>query len=433
MKNLKRWIGMLLVAAMFTGCGKEEFVMEDYVRENPQSSRGNIMKTDTGFYYNAETGQLLSLHYYDVESGQNIFLCSKPECKHDGNEFCTATSDKYRVNSTYLYGGRIYIAVVENSESVFNFKLLSAAADGTELSEVVTYLSVNDTSMMPILGGLSREMIIHRGKAILTYQLRNKDNMEVGINGTFIYDLKTKELTRLTEYTLEESEDAQTRFSAYGDYIYYNTKIGHKNVLSRYNVLDGSIEDMKLQVSYNGDYAVMDEDTIYYVRGGNSLYEYHPSTGETTEHKDVFTRKETVEISDGITFENKYPYTPTDIMTDGNYLFVGVNVAMNRNNIEYYYDREVNGEQAKVLDNTVYVYDREFNEIAKVGLATSEFFGVKEYFLMNILDNEVYLRTPQKTYRCSMESFLSGEPEFEELFSFEVDYWSYEKVTGSRE
>lgn len=428
MRKIRRWVGLLLAAGILTGCGQREIPIEDYVRENPQSTWGNIMKTDNGFYYNADVGSMLSLHYYDLESGQNIYLCSKPECKHDGNEFCTATSDSYRVSGTCLYGGRIYITVVEEVNSVYNFKLLSAALDGTELSEEVTYLSVNDTSMTPILGGIGRQFIIHRGKAFLTYRLSNKDNYEVGIHGTFVCDLKTKELTQLKEYSQEESENAQERFCGYGDYVYYNTKIGRKNVLSRYNVVDGSIEDMKLQINYTGKYVVMDEDTIYYTRADNSLYEYRMSTGETIEHKNLFVEKETVEIEDGFSMEMEDRFVPDDLLTDGNYLFVGVGYCFDRDNIEAYVEKVRNGESRFDLLTALHVYDRELNEVAEVGLATSQLIGVKEYFQINFLDNEVYLRTPKKTYRCSMESLLSGEPEFKELFSFDMKYWSPQDV-----
>lgn len=425
MRIWKCMLCTLVLAVILTGCGKRNFPMEDYVRENPQNDMGSIMKTETGFYYNAGPGQPLSLHYYDMESGQDIFLCSKPECQHDGNEFCTATNSQYVVNSTCLYGGRIYIAVVKAVDAQYSFQLLSAAPDGTELSEVVTYLAVNDTSMIPILGGMSRGMMIHRGKAVLSYQLRNKDNMDVGINGTVIYDLKTGEMDSLTEYTLEESMDGQNRFCGYGDYIYYNTLVGHKTTLSRYCLTDGSIEDLELEINYSGVYTVMDEDTIYYTRNSKkgSLYEYHHSTGKTIEHQKVFVREETFETVEGNLITAESMYEVSDLETDGNYLFAGEDVRMHHVNVEVL---EKSVLVAGTFENSsiLHVFDATLNEVTGVVMGTSQICGYRDWYTVNILDNEVYVRTPRSMYRCSMDSFLSGEPEYEELFSFAIQYGS---------
>lgn len=87
--------------------------VEDYVSSNPAKVIYNaVMKTDTGYYYGSSEKKM-SIHYYDVGSGQNIFLCSKPECRHNGDAFCTATSDKYFVDTMCMYGGELYLNVVE--------------------------------------------------------------------------------------------------------------------------------------------------------------------------------------------------------------------------------------------------------------------------------------------------------------------------------
>ena len=80
----KQRVGMVLLALLLVlpGCGKEEIPIEDFVRTNPATvSINNIMKSDTGYYYGAAYGKELSLHYFDEESGQNIFLCCKPDWK----------------------------------------------------------------------------------------------------------------------------------------------------------------------------------------------------------------------------------------------------------------------------------------------------------------------------------------------------------------
>ncbi|MBQ7864339.1 MAG: hypothetical protein IJ353_07750, partial [Lachnospiraceae bacterium] len=80
----KSILGMLLltVLVLLSGCGKEEIPIEDYVRSNPSTNGMTaILKSDTGYYYCTTEYGDMALHYYDVASGQNIYLCSKPECR----------------------------------------------------------------------------------------------------------------------------------------------------------------------------------------------------------------------------------------------------------------------------------------------------------------------------------------------------------------
>lgn len=50
--------------------------VEDYVSSNPAKVIYNaVMKTDTGYYYGSSEKKM-SIHYYDVGSGQNIFCAA---------------------------------------------------------------------------------------------------------------------------------------------------------------------------------------------------------------------------------------------------------------------------------------------------------------------------------------------------------------------
>lgn len=425
MKKIKYFFAITAVAAMLAGCGEKEIPMEDYDRGNPQSDFDIVMKTDSGYFYNSLYYRH-SLHYFDTQSGQNIYLCSRPECKHDGNEFCTATNGRYTVGGTYLYGDRIYISALERKDSQYQYKLLSASPDGTELKEEVTFLTVSDTGMTPLQGG-NRRLMIHRGVVVLPYQMWNLDNDDIGVNGTILYNLKTKELATLGEHTKEESEEGETRFCGYGDYIYYNTKIGRKNILSRYCLTDGSVEDMKLMVAYSGVYEVMSEDSIYYTRSGPDLYEYHPSTGETITHKMPFMYQLPAKGADGELFYMSQCFEASDLMTDGTYLYVGRNVKMHRSSYDLVVQYQNGEETMDDIQSVIHVYDHDWKEIATVPISTQKYFGARKLFTFNVLGEDVYLRTAEAMYRCTKESFLSGEPEFEELFRF-LDTNIYEAI-----
>lgn len=415
------WIAMALLL-LCGGCKKAEIPMEDYVRSNPVTNTVNaIMKSDTGYYYCTTYGRKMSLHYYDSNSGQNIFLCSKPECRHDGDAFCTATSEKYSVISACLYGGSLYLDVVECTDTEYLYKLLRVSGDGTELTEVITYLNVNNTSSSAIFG---EQMLMHRGTVVLPYLLLNKDNPEIGVSGTFLYDLSTGELTQLPEFDFNLGEgDGRSGFCGYGDYIYFNQHEEHKNTLSRYCLTDGSIEDLELLINYQGKYVVWDEDTIYYTQAGNSIFQYSISTKASTRHDGFFVNKVILDFENG-DYETQYSYTCNDMITDGTYLYVGEYLYFHKMSLEPVMAYQGPEGHLEKMKSCVHVYDENLTEIAKVEIETEKYLGYTDYFSIAILDGMVYLQTPEKVFRCTLEDFLSGEPPFEELYRHEVEIYS---------
>ena len=54
-------------------------------------------------------GSSSALRYYDEASGETVYVCAKPNCLHDGNEFCTATTRTYTLLSDPVYlDGYVY-------------------------------------------------------------------------------------------------------------------------------------------------------------------------------------------------------------------------------------------------------------------------------------------------------------------------------------
>ena len=234
MNRVTKGFAVLLTACMlisFAGCGEEKIISQDYQIGNSQHGIANaVMKTDTGYYYSQNGFRGLSLHYYDEKNAKSMYLCNKPECRHDGNEFCAATSDKYSVAGTTLYSNALYINTIEETETSYEFKLLKAALDGSSLSEVVTYFSVNSVGV----GVSADDLVIHRNKAFLGYSAGTSDNDQVGFNGTAIYDLETGELSYLGEKE-GDIEITQHSFCGYGDYMYFITAEKYKKRLCRYS------------------------------------------------------------------------------------------------------------------------------------------------------------------------------------------------------
>lgn len=429
----KKWfkIFLLMIMLVLAGCGKEEIHREDYVRTNPATKgMSMIMKSDNGYYYSAVSGEKMALHYFDTASSQNIFLCSKPECRHDGDAFCTATSNKYNVDSVYFYCDNLYLNVVEVTETEYLYKLIRVSEDGTDLTELTTYMTVNNTSMSAVFG--DEPMMIHRGVVLLPYRLVNAGDDGIGVTGTYLYNLKTGELTELPQLEYEKDSRGHERFTGYGNYIYYNTQHERKNILYRYCLTDGTIENMELLRTYVGIFEVMDEDTIYYY-WESDLYEYTISTKENKKYENFFVDTKGLQSTES-EYTVKEPYNVLDLMSDGTYLYVGQDVEFRERSAgilgyDVYADRTI----VEKLP-CVRVLDRELNEVVKVEISVKELLGEYSYFSLSILDGMVYVKTAPTVFACRLEEFLkSGQLSFEPVYDHQnIEYLEYSQFQVPR-
>ena len=400
----KSILGMLLltVLVLLSGCGKKEIPIEDYVRSNPATSTmPPIMKSDTGYYYCSTYRRPLNLHYFDMESGQNIFLCSKPECRHDGDAFCTATSEKYTVRGACYYGGSLYINAVEETDNEYLCKLLKVSQDGTELEEVVTYQTINKTSLWV---GNSVPMIIHRGVAVIPYFMRSNTEDDISVEGVCLYDLNTEELVLLPETGDDSERAAYGRMTAYGDYVYYSVKQGRRYALNRYSLTNKTEETLELTNAFTGEYVVVDDNLLFYDYNGTNLYEYHMDDKKNVTHS---------------YFYNKMDITTTSwgMMTDGTYLYIGEGVLFRSLGSGFLGVYVSDDGTETPIPSYVHVFDRELKPVAKVEIATENYMEESVNFSLAILDGIVYLKTYEAVFQCTLEEFLANEiPPFTKLY-----------------
>lgn len=409
----KKILGIILTACIMmclAGCGEEKIISEDYYEGNCGNLFMNsIMKMENGFYYSQGGFNSLSLHYYDAVNGKNMFLCNKPECRHDGNEFCAATSDKYNVMETVLYGGELYINVFEVTEKTFEYKLLKAALDGSALSEVVTYLTVDNVGIEPThVYPLPHNMAIHRNKVFLPYGFSNENNHDISFTGTAIYDMDTGELSTLGE---EEHDGIwiEGRFSGSGDYMYYVVAEKYKKSLFRYSYADGTVEKIDTVRGFQGVYTVYDEKKLYYYTAPKDIYSYDVTTKESrkinTKEWDMYSADNLSEIG----------YDVSDMVSDGEYLYICGNYDFHD------YKKPATFIADDVMDKAhFYIVDREGNLINGFDFNTTELLGYSDYFTLHFMGEDIYLQTPNMVYVCSRESFVSGVPEFEEVYPMDI-------------
>ena len=421
---MKRAMYLLLLAVFLlcvSGCSRKEkgndsklgakIVSEDFQRGN-----GSIMKTEKGYYYYDNLGK--AIRYYDIATGKDMYLCNKPECRHDGNAFCVATNEKYMMNRLWLYSDRIFAAVVEETDTQYLYKVLTIALDGSEMSEFATYMTLEKTGQLPWFS-YDGKLVIHRNKAMLPMTLVGKESLEdTYYYGTAILDLDTKEVSYLDEEPLSKENLEVQGMSAYGEHIYYYKKEGRRNVLHRYNVTDGTDESYTLQPGFEGDYVVLDEDNIVYIRSNRSMLSlYHPSTGLTEQVKTVTRPSISLPWYEGIFPDIAYKISA--IRTDGTYIYIcgekWMTVHSNPNGPE----------KTEEIWVPFQVLNYDFEEVATVNLTEvipippeniSDLWGWNYKNVVSLGDDLYFslVEETEKIYRCKRSGFLDGntEPEF---------------------
>ena len=398
---------------------KQALVAEDFNRGN-----NTVFHKGEGYYYYSNTYR--GFRYADSAAGNDLYLCNKPECRHDGNEFCVATNEKYSIDRVGMYGGRIFATAIETTDTQHKFQLLSIALDGSALNEEVTYLTIEKTGVMPAMHVDKTQIYIHRNVAMIPVWMIGADGTETTqLYGTAIVNLDTKEVTYLDEEPYSAGNAEISEITAYGDYFYYCRAGKKKTILYRYNIKDGTEEEHKLLVGFKGNYAVIDDDTIVYTKTNNkNLCVFHRRTGENEEKLDL-KRWKVLWYQDGVANGYDQGYEAIDLKTDGEYLYV-----MEEEWRIQHEDEEYNpiGSSEEAY---VHVLDREFKEVAAVDMAevmafakevrdeTQDFYR-KYNRKMYFEKDKVYCVLPNENntaesyvYVCKREDFLSGNPKFE--------------------
>lgn len=429
MKKWMRTVLLLVCAVCLAGCDKQlskeksgtlkmEITSEDYA-----PGTGGMMVTDNGFYYYS-CGTDLGYHYCDRTTGGQMYLCNKPECRHDGNEFCVATNARYYYLDECIYSEKLFLYALEVTETQYLFKLLAAELDGSAMNEVATITTLEKTE-----GNISIDncgMIIHRNTAMLEVHMEDSDMEDVRYYGVAVLNLNTGEVSWLDEDPLGGDNVEVSRFRGYGDWIYYCRKEGKKKLLHRYHITEKTDEVCKLLTGFSGYYEVKDADTVLYLRSGMSeLCSYRYSTGENVEETRIMTVNRYYYTLDGISGVTEDYVEATDILdfqTDGEYFYFPELV-------RWLGSTDEEGNQSSRLDKAyVHVFNRELEEIAVVDLALEfpipgfeETEWTKRPFTIDLhyCGEEIFWTlSPQENmaeeyiFCCKRSDFLAGTPEF---------------------
>ncbi|MBQ8799599.1 MAG: hypothetical protein IJZ55_08555 [Lachnospiraceae bacterium] len=412
-----------------------QFVSEDFEQGNRPGNKGNAMlRTENGFYHYNDT--LGGFRYYDNATGKELFLCNKPECRHDGNEFCVATNEKYRVLDYDLYGEHLMVFAAEVTDTQFLYKVLVLALDGSSMNEVATVLELERTPDMSLY---TSRMYLHRNKALLTFTTGASYELEDTMYyGTALFDLNTKNVTFFDEEPMGKENVETTDITAYGNYFYYCRKKGKKIVLHRRHIENGTDETCRLLVNFSGQYAVLEEDYIVYLRGEKkALCTYHFSTGENEEKVMLFEKVPWYDVAGNLLYETEEGVPAVGLVTDGTYLYVP------QATIHFdvpYPDGRVE-EYTKSESAYIRVFNKGLEEVTVLNLAeqlplkeeydcsAEESFSIRtthnlgfRYLGEDIYWCPVYVPDQQTVenhvYHCKRSDLLNGEPEFSFLYGY---------------
>ena len=432
MKKLLSIFAAACITLTLTGCNSTT-PMEDYLNTNKGSSTYHpIMKTESGYYYNNNPTGALSLKYHDNATGDDIYLCAKPECTHDGyNSFCTATNKSFHVLYMGMHENNIYIAGIEAGEGLL-LKLLKASLDGTELSEICTFFQTADTPESSIaIYYDTHSMILHRGYAFIPYTFSHNYMADTKTTGLAIINLSDGSVQYMPESEHENSMQAQAYYYVniipYGDYIYYTIA---KTELHRYNFKTGEDEILPFKESlaetYGNNFSkkIKDFDTytiidgkVWYFCGGTkqakaSMFIYDPDANTTTLVEgfgdQLLAETTTYDYNgDPYAVSTNYCVSPQP-MYDGKYLYI---VGQG-----FYASDLVAGRFYAAPDD---YYDMDVHIFTLEGEKLGGFvFPRKSACQVNIVDETFYMQTADGVVCCSVADVIAGNIEWKELYQF---------------
>lgn len=150
-----------------------EDTCQNYLTNMMMRDMGRFIVTENGYYCfkeNLETNRR-GIAYAPRGTGESVYLCTRPQCLHDGNEYCVATNSKYWLLDVAYYEGALYAIANDRSDAKVgemnsSLVLLRYAPDGSSM-EVVKQLETE------ILQCVHATMCIHRGTIWISTEYRD--------------------------------------------------------------------------------------------------------------------------------------------------------------------------------------------------------------------------------------------------------------------
>ena len=299
----RRMIPMILsLLIALSACGSRGSAPADAAREGEKDSTGLVCPQSVYFMghrdfglapdgcyagYNDKGGHLESrsfLTYIDRETGEEIYLCGKPECSHvDENgdilESCDAFVDDIVLMSVSYYDGYVYF--LKYDEVSYDVTLARVSQDGSVHEDLfVVGQDENGGSHFDYLIDGKYLYLVHDDPDIIRLWQDGVQGLSINLEKI---DLTTGE--RTVVYTNTGDMARIGNLKLVGDRLYflqYSKEIIEGGVdsyhLMCYNTTTGETEMVMEDEVYS--YTIVGEDTIYYNIPTDGVYRYQISTGE---------------------------------------------------------------------------------------------------------------------------------------------------------
>lgn len=261
--------------------------------------------------------------YTDAASGQTIYLCAKPECLHDGSDYCLATNADYSILRIVWYEDMLYAVAhkhTHNEEKPDAIVLLAYQPDGTGMRELATLDDRGESQNI--------ELIAHRGALWVAGTVEEHifngdealgidDSFEVHLyDGIWHYEIAKSRLTVLAS-DVSHHYHGLTNLQADGDSVYVikqsNEAIGIPRGLYRISAQTGEITlIMDNLETMMRDFYMVSDDRLFWITKAEKA---SPDT------KDIYilhTRSDDTETRTGVPRGDLY-------FTDGQNLFIVMN------------------------------------------------------------------------------------------------------------
>ncbi len=387
MRKIKLWTVLSILIFTLAGCGtgKEEEVFE---QGNIMPYWGSIMETENAYYYTTNEFKY-ELHYYDKATGKSIFLCNKPECSHDGNEFCAATAGDRLVMYTALYKDGIYVAALEPEENRVDKKLFKVSLDGTKMETVATF-EYEPTSGL-IAHGIdpAKYMVLYQGKAFIPYATPRKD----GFNnyGTAIVDLESGKVKYLEECDGLKLY-GQKRYIPYGEYLYYYEAGTYRSpILYRYHISKETVEEIPIVDGFV-DYCIVDGRVVYTQSDKEGFIHIYSMNPEDPANPNIKDLTGALKKEDGTSLLKEWEGA---LRYDGEYL------------VTYSYQGKAEGGYHYFIFSKDGTFLMEFMPPETIREGAGDFA---------IMNGYVYFADYASTVRCDLQDLLNGNPTWTTLF-----------------
>jgi hypothetical protein len=381
-------ITILILGA--TSCGGKVALI-DSVQSNLGGHYLNpIMETDIGYYFNSTQREMLSLRYFDKETGETVYLCSKPECRHDGSSYCTATNNNIEAMYTALYDNKLYIFGIENNNAL---TLYRASLDGTEFTRLKKLMEI--PKGFRLYEWSDGGFIIHRGRAFIPYNIVNTVDEGDGLVGMFMVNLSSLKCEIVDERSrYSEYDEGIQSIKAAGDYVYYvfnrsNILTQQNPIIKRYNIKNKKTEEIVVpdkNVNSITNFALIGDDVWYSIQindiGRSYIMIYDTITDKTREFEgELFNT----------VHENVKYFGYSDIMYDGTYLYVGEECNM--------YPNYTSPDDPP----NIYIYSLDGTRLAGF---SHEYAGT--FNSISVIDGIVYFQTEKLIDTCSVQDIIDG-------------------------